>query len=73
MRYQEQKDQGTLMDRNSHLRLLEPHLSRRSETVRLIQRLGDQSGSSWNWRWFRLLIPLVEKERISTLDFRNSE
>ena len=28
---------------------------------RLNQRLRDHSGSSWNWRWFRLLIPLLKK------------
>ena len=28
---------------------------------RLTQRLGDHSGSSWNWRWFRLLILLLKK------------
>ena len=28
---------------------------------RLNQRLRDRSGSSWDWRWFRLLIPLLKK------------
>ena len=56
--HQGQTDPGT-----THILVLWSRIFQRGpgRLERLNQRLRDHSGSSWYWRWFRWLLPLLKK------------